>query len=225
MSRGILYIVWPGDPRTETMLARSIASVKRWHPELPIHVERLPEGATLMDKARMYDLSPFDETCFLDADTVVMGRLDFAFEKASRHTLATCICECPWARRFAGMASGGDVVEYNTGCLWFTRAAAPLFAAWKTWTLELDTSMEFHTVEGVKRMPCNDQAAFAAAVASTNFNPYVLPMNWNFRPLWQKSWFGPIRVWHDYSDPSASLAAFNAQQSEAGAVICYARLP
>jgi hypothetical protein len=82
MTRGVLYITWPGEGRMPAMLARSRESLAKVHPELPVHVAELPDGSTLLDKARMYDLSPFDQTLFLDADTVVMGNLDYGFEKA-----------------------------------------------------------------------------------------------------------------------------------------------
>ncbi len=48
---------------------------------------------TLNQKATMFDLSPFDETLFLDLDTVVLGRLDFGFQKAQQFGLAIAICE------------------------------------------------------------------------------------------------------------------------------------
>src|SRR5437762_14278570 len=98
--RGGLYIVW--GERAERYCERSIASFKRWHPDLPHHVVRLPSTTDwcegLLEKARMMNLSPFDETVFLDADTVVLDSLDFGFEKAQQHGLACSICECPWAR-------------------------------------------------------------------------------------------------------------------------------
>jgi hypothetical protein len=47
----------------------------------------------------MAAMTPFEETLFLDADTVPLGRLDFGFEQAQRFGLACCICEVPWARR------------------------------------------------------------------------------------------------------------------------------
>ena len=83
---GVLYIVW-GDG-VAGLLKRSIASLQHFHPELPVHVEKLPDGSGLLDKASMMDLSPFRETVFLDADTVVMGRLDFAVERARRGGLS-----------------------------------------------------------------------------------------------------------------------------------------
>ena len=162
--RGVLYIIW--GEGMEMTIDRSIASVQRLHPELKIHVQRLPEGATLLEKSRMMEFSPFDETLYLDIDTIVLGDLSFAFEKASLFGAACAICENPWARRYGGL--GGDMVEYNTGVLFFTKKAAPLFDAWKLAVGEVDSSL-VHIVDGGKkvRMPLNDQAGFARAVEVT----------------------------------------------------------
>src|SRR5262249_10934835 len=73
--------------------------------------------------------SPFDETLFLDADTVVLDRLDFGFDQAQRFGLACSICECPWSRRYRGLPKD-DGVEYNTGVLFFTRSVQALFSRW-----------------------------------------------------------------------------------------------
>lgn len=217
--RGVLYIVWGsvGD-----VLERSLASLAAHHPELPIHVARLREGATLLDKAGMLDLTPFRETLYLDADTVVLDRLDFGFEKAKAHGLALSICECPWARRYAGLA--GDIVEYNTGVVFFTAEAAPVFAAWKRHARDLDSSMVFLAGGQYRRMPLNDQAGFAQAVEETGFVPFVLPYNWNFRPKWHFSWFGPIKVWHDYDPVPEPILARNRQQQAPEAVISLAAI-
>jgi hypothetical protein len=224
MSRGVLYIVWPGEGPTQAMLDRSIASLKRVHPELPVHIANLPDGSTLLDKARMYDLSPFDQTLFLDADTVVLERLDYGFERAEQFGLACCICECPWARRYKGF--GADAIEYNTGVLFFDReyeghkgyTVGGVFDEWKSHH-DIDSSSQFMGADGVKAQTVNDQAGFALAIEQTGFNPFVLPPNWNFRHRWQKTVFGPVKIWHDYDDVPEAVVRWNAQQSRPGAVI------
>ncbi len=223
MSRGVLYIIWDGyEPRTEQALARSIDSLKQWHPELPYYVHRLSSDSTLLDKAAMLDLSPFDETLFLDADTVVMDRLDYGFEKAVKHGMALCVCECPWARRYPSCS--GDMVEYNAGIIWFTKAAKPVFDAWQSLNRTIDSSIIFNSGDGYSRMPLNDQAGLALALEQTGFNPFVLPMNWNFRPIWQKHFFGQIKIWHDYRDPPDGLVDFNEKQTAPGAVVEFAKM-
>ena len=190
--RGVVYMVWGRE--VDRPLARSIASVKAIHPELPIHVERIADdpvaSRNLLKKAGLLDVSPFESTLFLDADTVVLGRLDHAFERAERHGLACAICECPWARRYASIA--GDLVEYNTGVIFFTARARAVFEAWKR-LVHIDSSIKLSPTDRQMVMPFNDQAAFAKAIDETAFVPYVLPLNWNFRPKWHLAFFGPIK--------------------------------
>ena len=76
--RGVLYVVW--GEYNETVLERSRQSLARVHSGLPVEIAELPAGSTLLDKTRMMELSPFDETLFLDADTVVLDDLTFGFE-------------------------------------------------------------------------------------------------------------------------------------------------
>jgi hypothetical protein len=207
--RGVLYMKW--GTSADEPLARSIASVKKFHPELPLHVATLPENASLLNKADMLDASPFEETLFLDVDTVVMDRLDFGFTNGLRFGLACCICECPWARRYGGL--GGDVVEYNTGVLFFTRRAKPMFDCWKEWVGKLDSSIQFRAPGNeLRTMPFNDQAGFSFAVERVGISPYVLPMNWNFRPEWQKVLCGPLKIWHDYRPIPAHLESWTDRQ-------------
>ena len=217
MTRGCLYITFDGDPRVFPALERSIGSLRQHHPDIEISEQVFAPG-TLLDKAKMLDLSPFDTTLFLDADTVVLGNLDFAFEKAEQFGLACAICECPWARRFGGLHDRGDIVEYNTGVLAFTQKAAPVFDAWKRHAPTLDSSVQFRSADGVQTMSLNDQAAFALAVHETGFNPFVLPLNWNYRPIWQHTAFGPIKIFHDYSDVPKGLLEWNTDHAAPGSV-------
>ena len=214
--RGVLFITW--GTGADAVLARALTSVATWHPELPIEIKRLPDGSDLLDKARMLQYSPFEETVFLDADTVVLGRLDFGFEKAARHGLACCVCECPWARRYGGL--DGDMVEYNTGVLFFTAKAKPVFDAWEACARQIDSSILFMAGKDVRRMPFNDQAGFAKAIEDTGFVPFVLPQNWNFRPRWQNIFFGDIRIWHDYEPPPPALLAINEKQKATKVLEC-----
>lgn len=207
--RGVLYVVW-GHRKTkdlDTVLKRSMRSIMRHHPDFGIKVHELPEGASLLEKSRMYDWSPFEQTLYLDADTVVLGKLDFAFEQAGHHHLALSICEAPYARRYSGMISG-DVIEYNTGVMFFHKRAETerLFREWERIAFSEDSSHTYLDVNGmISRQVCNDQASFAKAAHSLRFNPFVLPCNWNFRSVFVKDFFGPLKVWHDYSDPPQAL--------------------
>ena len=49
----------------------------------------------------------------------------------------------------------------------------------------------------------------------------MLPYNWNFRPQWHKSFFGPIKIWHDYREVYPDLLAWNKNQLDEKQVIQY----
>lgn len=219
MSRGVLYLKWG---EFDQFVERSIASVKKWHPELPIHVHELPADSTYLDKTLMYELSPFDTTAYLDADTVVLGKLDYALDRAEKHGLACCINEMPWARRYECFA--GDEIEYNAGVMFFDKLKfAKTAQAWKTLARQLDSSCHFKTAEGLRKQPVNDQAALTQAFDDTEFQPHVLPMNWNFRPTWQKSFGGNVKVWHDYGDPPRELID-NSREAEQSKILEFVQL-
>lgn len=206
-SRGVLYVVWDDDGwNSEEALARALPSIRRVHPTLPVEIARLPAGSNLLDKAKMNELSPFESTLFLDADTVVMGDLTYGFEQSERHGMACCICEFPWAARYPSIQ--GDLIEYNTGVIFWTKSEQnnAFFDEWKHKNANINSSITFQNKEGVwKKMPRNDQAGFALAIHELGINPFILPLNWNFRPLWHKAWFGPIKIWHQYSSPFAGI--------------------
>jgi len=221
--RGVLYVVWGNNERIDSALKRSIASVKQHHPELTIHVERLAEGGKI-NKIRACTLAPFEQTLFLDNETVVLGKLDYGFEKAEKFGLACCINECPWARRYTDKDLSGDMIEYNSGVLFFTEKAAPVFDAWKRLFPTLDSSIIHYDHTGPCIMPVADQGSFALAIEQTGLAPFVLPHNWNLRPRWHKSFFGPIKIWHSYKDVPADLVEWNKNQSSANSIIRYSNL-
>lgn len=222
MSRGIISIYW-GD-ESKLPIERLKASVKKFHPELPHEIIKVEapggEASSLSQKAAMLDLSPFDETLFLDLDTVVMGRLDFGFEKAVTFGMALAICEAPWGKRYPKIFVG-DEIEYNTGVIFFTKKAKPVFDTWKDLAGRIDSGIIAVGDQGIYTMPANDQGSFALAVEQTGFNPFVLPLNWNFRPQWHRSFFGPIKIWHDYGDPPPFFEELNSYYSNQDSIIQY----
>ena len=216
-------MVWGDDPVTKRALERSLQSIRQNHPELPVEILHLDDdGPTkgLLNKSKMLDMSPFRETLYLDADTVVLGSLDYGFRAAQKHGLACCICECPWASRYTGVE--GDIVEYNTGVLFFTERARNVFDEWGRLSTEIDSSTKFFDRKGnLLVMAHADQASFAVAIDRTEFVPFVLPLNWNFRPIWHRSVFGPIRIWHDYSDVHPLFYEMNRYYSKKDSIIHY----
>jgi hypothetical protein len=155
--------------------------LQEFHPELPYEVKRLApdtnECGGLLEKPGIMESSPFEETLFLDADTVVLNRLDFGFNQALRFGLACCICECPWSRRYRGLPKD-DGVEYNTGVLFFTRSVQTLFQRWRELSGLLDSAIDHIAPSGRRGvMALNDQGSFAKAIAECDRLPFVLPLN------------------------------------------------
>ena len=83
----------------------------------------------------------------------------------------------------------------------------------------MDSSILFRNGDSLARMPVNDQASFAVAIEKTWFNLFVIPYNWNFRPKWHKSWYGPIKIWHDYEPVPEPILQRNNEQSAADAIV------
>jgi hypothetical protein len=226
MSRGVLYIVW--GKGCDRLLERSIASVNHWHPELPVHVEKMPDGSNLHCKAEMYDRSPYDETLFLDADTVVLGKLDYGFKMAATHGMALTHSVSPWQRRFDKLPNAyPDSVEYSSGVVFFRRDV-DLDDVFEDWVedADLDTSCSYQTHDGsIKRAVRNDQATLSLAIHRNEFSPFVLPQNWNLVPKYHKQFFGEVKVWHDADNIPKSLIEWNKEQSKGDAVIKAGMLP
>jgi hypothetical protein len=204
--RGVVYIFW--GEKAERAAERSLRSLRLHHPDIPVHCHRVTNpvpGRELLEKTRVAAISPFQTTLFLDVDTVVMGNLDYAFEQAERFGLACAINECPWMRRY-GQPGEGEHIEYNTGVLFFTAAAAAVFEAWRDLANTTPSSSHWTMLDDRPRgLPFEDQAGFSRALRQCNFNPFVLPLNYNFRPMFFHSAFAPIKIWHDYRDPPEGL--------------------
>jgi len=183
-----LYIVW-GD-KADRLLRRSLAALEEVHPELPVEVVRLSRNDDgFHAKARMFSLSPFSETVFFDADTVVLRRLDFAFEKAARFGLACCIAPMTWAAATGYCSIESGTIMYNTGVIFFTERAKATFDLWEELSSGPQTSDYW------------DQGPFALAVERSGACPFVLPSNWNFTLQMHRLIVGSVRIWHGRLDP------------------------
>jgi alpha-N-acetylglucosamine transferase len=223
MTRGILYMVWGGYSGS---LMRSISSVKHWHPELEYHVAEMPSDSTVLCKSHMHDLSPFDETLFLDADTTVLGRLDYGFIKARQFGFALTHSANPWNRRYHKLVQHEDEAEYSSGVVFFVkrREMQRLFDDWLYLSTNTDSTTLYDSDEGVKEQKYNDQALLTLAIHLTGLNPFVLPQNWNLVPKYQRQFFGPVKIWHGAEDIPQSLLKWNEEQSRPGAILKCAAL-
>jgi hypothetical protein len=168
-----------------------------------------------------------------------MGRLDYGFQQARTHGLACCVNANPWQRRYYKLPRDhADTVEYSSGVIFFDKGwqlvgwdwdsyTKEVFDCWKKLSADqaIETCSKFIGPNGPREMPVNDQALFSLAMQQLSFNPFVLPLNWNIYPKWQKHFWGEIKVWHGYDDIPPEVMSWNAQQSSPEAIIQCGGLP
>jgi hypothetical protein len=221
--RGVLFMSWEPEAAGErALLERALASLRQVHPELPHHVAALPGGTPRLDKPGLLARSPFETSLYLDSDAVVLGRLDFGFEMAERYGLACCLGDNPWQRRYLGLP--GDAVDYDAGVLFFDGRAAPVLEAWGRLAPLVDLPVS-QVVDGkAEQAPCDDRLGFTRALELCGTVPFVLPLNWNLQPRWQRSFFGPVKLWRSSAPVPETLLAFNRYYESPDAIMQFHEL-
>lgn len=198
MSRGAIYIIWDEkkSEKISSSLERSIDSLKKIGLEY-----KVCSGLDYSSKCNMYELSPFDETVFLDVDTVVLEDLSYGFEAAAKYHLALALAPAVFVTTHWKLNKikklkhlSNDIIEYNSGVMFFNKSETTrgLIEEWK----------RYSAIIAPKCIYC-DQNALSVACWETGFNPHVLPMNWNYRPSRAKVpsfLFGSVKIWHGYED-------------------------
>ncbi|NJO65400.1 MAG: hypothetical protein HC836_47095 [Richelia sp. RM2_1_2] len=147
----------------------------------------------LMRKSEIYEHCPFDLNLFLDTDTLVYSKdFRYAFQKTNKFnmSLVTAPRYMQWSfpsmnkirRDFPNIS--WEISSYNSGVIFFRKCkeVESIFNLWK----ELASKYPF--VGG-------DQNLLSLAIEILDFNPYILPVNYNFRGFWQFIQ-GEIKVWH-----------------------------
>jgi len=157
--RGILYVAY--GEKARAACARSIETVRNFLPGFPVAVvsdEPLPDvehwpifqpeadpGART-HKTRMYELSPFAETLYLDADTEAVASPQGGFDLLRLVDIVLAqdydrrVCERHRANHdpqefittIAEVGLDGDLLYYNSGVIFFKRnlRTLNLFTAW-----------------------------------------------------------------------------------------------
>jgi hypothetical protein len=220
MSRGVLFIAWEAADVTAAR-TRAVAALHAGHPALPHHVVTLPGAPSALGKARLPALSPFETTAYLDDDALVLGRLDFGFEMAERYGLACCLGDNPWRRRHVGIAD--DALTYDTGVLFFTATAQPVFDMWGRLAPLATAPVAVVEDLAIRQEPGDDGLGFAQALEACGVAPLVLPPNWSLRPRWRRSFYGPVRIWHGDTVPEP-VRALNRYYDEPDAIIQFHEL-
>ena len=149
---GVTYVAYGAKAHAE--VAESIASLRRFHdwPVLVVgdkplkgtqHKRFAGHGTPGREaKVNLDRLTEWEHTLFLDADTRVHGRLDVGFRLLDAGWALVMVASEPQhndslrhlsdKERAATLAELPlDPLQLNTGVMWFSRAAGPLFEVWR----------------------------------------------------------------------------------------------
>jgi hypothetical protein len=192
MALGAVYLAF-GRPYLAMALisARSLQAVNPHMPilivtnviwELPSDVEldsrlatlkyiEIPEGGAYLQKTRLFDLSPFDRTVFLDCDTLILGDLGIG-DVFLRHFDVACALQQRPPRLPRGMklldgVPMGDLPHWNSGVILFKKndRTARFFRKWEERSAVLGTPL--------------DQPSFAEAIFLSDVRLLSLNQHWN----------------------------------------------
>jgi len=191
---GVVYVVY-GD-RAVKEARDSVKSIKGLHPSLPVVIvsdddpgiketqfvyhEDTDPGARAA-KLATYELSPFERTLYLDADTVAISSLAGGFNLLQNFDVALAIDLTTAAQGvLAGMLTYTEeersatrevlptphLTQYACGAIFFRKSdeTAKLFQAWRAEWL---------------RFRWRDQGAFLRALYRTPIRHVALPIEWN----------------------------------------------
>ena len=217
MSRGITYVAW-GKCIAEA--ERSSMSAKRFgYKSCLITNENIESNYfDKIIKSReeftqdfnilsSYNLSPWDETLWLDSDTLVLGNLDYAFEKAKDFGISIVIAPHSFLGGRKLKNIDNESPEYNCGAMWIDRNHPSMLNFGEKWQQIVD-----HYEGGGW---WSDQSSVSYAIHKLKINAFVLPLNWNFRAfmnkdfpegvLHSKNGYGPIKIWHSRTSVPENL--------------------
>lgn len=186
---GILYIATGTKYIQEAIY--SAKSVRQIMPTLPIAIylddsTQIPEKLfnfvnqidapqfSYMDKVSLLQKTPFNQTLFLDTDTLVIEPI---------HELKTLLSKFDLACTHAPVRSSHDLkmcpdafAELNTGVILY-RQSDSINKLFQSWTRIYQEQLQS------ERPPLHDQPAFRQAIFASDINLYILPPEYNLRTV------------------------------------------
>jgi len=145
-----------------------------------------------------YDLTPWDVTLWLDSDTLILDDLSFAFKMARRFGIAAVLAPHSSLNGRGLSDIPGEAPEYNCGATWIDKnhkLTKNLGDKWAEIVSEYDGEGWW-----------TDQSSLSYALYKLKINPYILPLNWNFRAYMDREFdtgeyhtdhgYGSIKIWH-----------------------------
>lgn len=173
---GVVYIAYGQNAIREA--TESIRSLRAYHPDWPIaaigdripgihHIDCLDEGRPgRWAKVNLLDLSPYEQTLYLDADTRPRGKLDIGFHVLTGDWDLVMIPSVRAAQPLHHLTSDertltlnelGEAfpVMLNTGVMWFSKSdrMKRLFAEWRAEWLRFKQHDQGALLRALKRCP------------------------------------------------------------------------
>ena len=192
---GIVYVVYGAAAIKEAR--GSLVSLRLFHPELKALV--ISDGDTGLEaehvyhvdddvgaraaKLAAYDLSPFDKTLYLDADTVIIGPLNWGFRLLDSFDLIVAIDIAEMAKdgalhpnSFGYTQEERSMTTYLLPTTWATQFACGMLFFRKSH----DTQVLFDTWQDEwRKWQGRDQAAFLRALCKNPTRILAVPSEWN----------------------------------------------
>jgi len=204
MSRGVLYIVF-GDNFIQEMKF-SIESVKKHNPDMHITVfsdrdvecdliddVKIMKVQHMRPKIDYINLAPYDQTLFLDTDTIINHSLDDLFGILDKYDIALAHDLARKRKKFFHTIPEYGKIPYsfsevNTGVMAFNKneKVKNLFELWKA---------NFYKYYSV--VPW-DQPSFRISLWQSDISLYVLPVEYNIRSKANRE--KQIRFHHEFGE-------------------------
>lgn len=155
------------------------------------------QSGGLIRKSELIDHLPSDYEVYLllDSDTLVLEDIRFGFEKARKHGIAMAPCHHYALDHFWNFNEVmqqekhplSGQLQYNTGVIFFslTPEVKQVMEMWR------DLSLTHRHIIN------NDQPFFTLALEKLGFNPYTLPITYNYRGSGDPI-SGKVRIWHSH---------------------------
>jgi hypothetical protein len=237
MNKGVLYIAFGDNFIKEVLL--SAESVKRHNPDLPItlYSDRKVESEYIDDnqiievrhiraKVDYVHTSPYDETIFLDTDTIIDADITEMYGILEKYDFAIChdlarkrdniINQIPEYKEIPYMFS-----EVNPGVMVFRKCDAVMnfFALWRKYFYKY-----------FNRWPY-EQPTFRVALWKSDLNFYIMPPEYNIRSKqnrqkqrnfhhqFGKDHLNP-RIYHMHADMRINQGTYEVESVEQALEFC-----
>ena len=235
--RGVLYIAF-GDCFMKE-LRFSAESVKKYNPDLHISVftdkpfecefvdnVQIMEVRHLRPKIDYIKFAPYEETIFLDTDTIINHSLDDLFGILQKYDMALVHDLARKRKKFESTIPAYGEIPYsfseiNTGVIAFKKndKTNKLFEDWR------ENFYKYYNV-----VPW-DQPSFRVSVWNSDVTMYVLPPEYNIRSVMNREKqdrfhheFGEehlkARIYHMHADPRINQGTYEVKSMEEALEYC-----